>query len=93
MIETKRGGMVYLPVNKLHPHPDNPRKDVGDVSELAESIKVSGGVFGLHCAYCPGSDPDTFADFEAGEQPLEVIGNIHDDPGLLETRRESIEQA
>lgn len=42
MIETKKGGMVYLPVKDLHPHPDNPRKDVGDVSELAESIKVNG---------------------------------------------------
>lgn len=31
-----------LPVNKLYPHPDNPRKDVGDVTELAESIKANG---------------------------------------------------
>lgn len=31
-----------LPVDRLHPHPDNPRKDVGDVTELAESIKVNG---------------------------------------------------
>lgn len=34
--------MVYLPIDCLHPHPDNPRKDVGDVSELAESIKAKG---------------------------------------------------
>lgn len=34
--------MVYLPIDRLHPHPDNPRKDVGDVSELAESIKAKG---------------------------------------------------
>lgn len=26
----------------LHPHPDNPRKDVGDVSELAKSLKANG---------------------------------------------------
>lgn len=31
-----------LPIEKLHPHPDNPRKDVGDVTELAESIKKNG---------------------------------------------------
>lgn len=31
-----------IPVRKLWPHPDNPRKDVGDVTELAESIKVNG---------------------------------------------------
>lgn len=32
----------YIDIEKLHPHPDNPRKNLGDVSELAESIKVSG---------------------------------------------------
>lgn len=26
----------------LFPHPQNPRKDVGDVSELADSIKANG---------------------------------------------------
>ena len=34
--------LVYLPVGDLHPHPDNPRKDLGDLTELAESIKVKG---------------------------------------------------
>lgn len=37
--ETK---IVMIPTERLHPHPDNPRKDVGDVSELAESIKANG---------------------------------------------------
>ena len=37
--ETK---IIMIPTERLHPHPDNPRKDVGDVSELAESIKVNG---------------------------------------------------
>lgn len=34
--------IVYIPVDKLHPHPDNPRKDLGDLTELTESIKISG---------------------------------------------------
>lgn len=34
--------IVMLPVDRIYPHPDNPRKDVGDVSELAESIKANG---------------------------------------------------
>lgn len=34
--------LVYIPTSQLHPHPDNPRKDVGDVSELAESIRQNG---------------------------------------------------
>lgn len=36
------GKMVFLPVNQLYPHPDNPRKELGDLSELAESIKANG---------------------------------------------------
>ena len=31
-----------IPIEKLYNHPDNPRKEVGDVTELAESIKHSG---------------------------------------------------
>lgn len=34
--------IILLPTKQLHPHPENPRKDVGDVSELSESIKVNG---------------------------------------------------
>ncbi len=32
----------YLPIELLHPHPDNPRKDLGDLTELADSIKEKG---------------------------------------------------
>ena len=28
--------------SQLHPHPDNPRKDLGDLEELRESIKEHG---------------------------------------------------
>ncbi len=35
-------GIVWLPIDSLFPHPDNPRKDVGDVTELADSIKAKG---------------------------------------------------
>lgn len=34
--------IVYIDIDRIKPHPDNPRKDVGDVSELAESIKQNG---------------------------------------------------
>ena len=34
--------IVNIKVTNIYPHPDNPRKDVGDVTELAESIKKSG---------------------------------------------------
>ena len=34
--------IVYIPIENLVPHPDNPRKEIGDVTELAESIKAKG---------------------------------------------------
>ena len=34
--------MVFIPVERLVPHPDNPRKDLGDLTELAASIKENG---------------------------------------------------
>lgn len=36
------GGLLYLPIQQLFPHPDNPRKDLGDLTELADSIKANG---------------------------------------------------
>lgn len=40
MVVTKRS--IMIPVDQLQPHPDNPRKDVGDVTELTDSIKANG---------------------------------------------------
>ena len=34
--------IVNIAIDRLFPHADNPRKDLGDLSELADSIKVSG---------------------------------------------------
>lgn len=39
---TDATGIQYIHIDLLQPHPDNPRKDVGDVTELAESIKANG---------------------------------------------------
>lgn len=38
----ERKTMEQIPIKMLRPHPDNPRKDLGDLSELAESIKNRG---------------------------------------------------
>lgn len=35
-------GIQFIPVDQLHHHPDNPRKDLGDLSELTASIKAKG---------------------------------------------------
>ena len=42
MKELMQGNFELIEVSKLYPHPDNPRKDVGDVTELADSIKAFG---------------------------------------------------
>lgn len=34
--------ITMIPVKKIYPHPHNPRKTIGDVSELADSIKKNG---------------------------------------------------
>lgn len=36
------GRLVWIPTERIYPHPDNPRKDLGDLSELVESIKANG---------------------------------------------------
>lgn len=34
--------LVNIKVEQLYPHPDNPRKNLGDISELTESVKKNG---------------------------------------------------
>lgn len=40
--QTRRSTPAMLEVRLIDPHPDNPRDDVGDVSELADSIRAQG---------------------------------------------------
>lgn len=48
----------YIPVGKLHPHPDNPRKNLGDLTELAESIKANGILQNLTVVPMDGSEDE-----------------------------------
>lgn len=41
-MSVKEGNVIRISVEAIEPHPNNPRKNVGDVSELADSIKQSG---------------------------------------------------
>lgn len=38
----KKNSICYISRNQLEPHPDNPRKDLGDLEELRESIRQNG---------------------------------------------------
>lgn len=42
MKEILKTSIVYLNRSQLEPHPDNPRKDLGDLEELRESIREHG---------------------------------------------------
>ena len=34
--------IIMIPAVELYPHPDNPRKELGDLSELTDSIRAMG---------------------------------------------------
>ena len=34
--------ITMIPIERLHAHPDNPRKELGDLTELADSIRANG---------------------------------------------------
>lgn len=51
--------ITYIHRSKLEPHPDNPRKDLGDLTELAASIKRSGLLQNLTVVPSP-EDPDKY---------------------------------
>jgi ParB family chromosome partitioning protein len=55
---------INIPIEKLHPHPKNPRMEVGDVTELAESIKAMGILQNL-----------TVVESEPGEAYTVIIGH------------------
>ena len=50
--------IVYIPMDHLAPHPYNPRKDLGDLSELTESIKAKGVLQNLTVVPMELVDPD-----------------------------------
>ena len=37
-----RTALRYIAVHKINPHPDNPRKELGDLAELSDSIRNNG---------------------------------------------------
>lgn len=58
--------LKYIEVERIYPHPDNPRKELGDLTELADSIKANGIYQNLtvvpwfsDITGAPCEDPDT----------------------------------
>ena len=63
--------LQYIEVARIHPHPGNPRKDLGDLSELAESIKVNGVLQNLTVVPLVMVDPD--ATVKLGDDHYTVV--------------------
>jgi ParB family transcriptional regulator, chromosome partitioning protein len=82
-----------IPIEKIRPNPDQPRKFIGDVTELSNSIREKGVLEPLLVRYVPRED--TFyiisgerryhASQAAGLHELPCIEKIADDAETLET--------
>lgn len=68
------GQIVYLPIGALHPHPQNPRKDLGDLTELADSIRANGILQNLTVVPLVDVDPDATIDTGDGHYTV-IIGH------------------
>ena len=65
--------LTEIELEKIHAHPQNPRKDLGDLTELAESIRKNGIMQNL--TVIPGTDPiSTYALMDAAEK-IVVFGS------------------
>lgn len=71
------GTLVLLPVDKLLPHPDNPRKDLGDLQELADSIKANGVLQNLTVVSLESEEAEWSAlATQYQEHPTEEVRNL-----------------
>jgi len=81
-----------IPIDKIRPNPDQPRKFIGDVSELAASIREKGVLEPLLVRYVPREDAYYIISGErrfhasqaAGLHELPCIEKIADDAETLE---------
>ena len=53
----ERRDIVYIGIDHIHTHPENPRKDLGDLTELAESMKKQGCLQNLTVVLQGRADP------------------------------------
>ena len=68
-------GIVNICVENLYPHPDNPRKNIGDVSELAESVRKNGIMQNL--TVIPLSALDTEPEEQPEAESISLLSDFH----------------
>ena len=57
----ERKNIVYIGIDHIHTHPENPRKDLGDLTELAESMKKQGCLQNLTVVPVEGQPGEYYA--------------------------------
>ena len=57
----ERRDIVYIGIDHIHTHPENPRKDLGDLTELAESMKKQGCLQNLTVVPVEGQPGEYYA--------------------------------
>ena len=67
--------VVKIRVENIYPHPDNPRKDLGDVTELAESMKKHGVTQNL--TVIPASALTADPEDQPDADKVSVISDFH----------------
>ena len=77
--------LIYIPVENIYPHKDNPRKELGDLSELTESIKANGVMQNLTVV------PWDFANIDATKE--EIKKHKYDFTAVIGHRRLSAARA
>ena len=71
----ERKELVNIRVEQIYPHPDNPRKNVGDIAELTESIAKNGIMQNL--TVIPISALDEEPDKQPKAEDLSLLSDFH----------------
>lgn len=71
----ERKELVNIRVEQIYPHPDNPRKNVGDITELTESVAKNGIMQNL--TVIPISALDEEPDKQPKAEELSLLSDFH----------------
>ena len=78
------GVLVMISVDKIEPHPDNPRKDIGDIEELTASIKAKGILQNLTVVpWFPEGDDESLPQSPAATAPSSEGADIRADLDVM----------
>lgn len=79
--------LTYLGVKELYPHPDNPRLDIGDITELVESVRANGILQNLTVIPGRKGTPEEMEHIKALREKLAA-----DDKAPEKLKREALEE-